>query len=325
MHLVTGGAGFIGSSLVQRLNERGLEDIVVVDNLASNNKFRNLADLRIADYLDKSELDRALDGALGKSISRIYHLGACTDTLEQDGRAVIANNFTSSKRLLHFALERALPLVYSSSAAVYGSGEEFTPKPENEQPLNVYALSKLLLDRYVQRLIPKANSTLVGLRYFNVYGARELHKGRMASMVFHIHQQLSENGRVRLFEGTEDYGDGEQRRDFVFVQDVVDVNLHFGESPQVRKGIFNVGTGKSVSFNELAALVRDELGGGNIEYVPCPASIREAYQSFTEADISGLRRAGYDAPFTDLTEGVQRAIAAWSKDSKLPDAQHART
>ncbi|MCE5314731.1 MAG: ADP-glyceromanno-heptose 6-epimerase [Armatimonadota bacterium] len=313
MYIITGGAGFIGSQLVSALNERGITDIIVVDAIGKGDeRYKNLCDLRIADYFDRDEFRTLISsGKLPGGITAILHQGACSDTMETDGRYMLDNNFTFSKAVLHYALDNRIPLVYASSAATYGGGSTFRESPEFEKPLNVYGYSKLVFDQYVRRFLPSAESTVVGLRYFNVYGPREHYKGKMASMVYQLHRQLRETGVARLFTGTDGYGDGEQRRDFVFVGDVVKVNLHFAEG-QMRKGIVNCGTGESRSFNDIARTIISILGKGKIEYVPMPESIRGKYQSFTQADISSLRSLVYNEPFSSLEDGIAQCIEYWN-------------
>ncbi len=308
MHIVTGAAGFIGSNLVRALNARGVRDILAVDDLEQGDKFRNLRDCDIADFMDRREFrDYVRRGAPGLEAEALLHQGACADTTESDGRYMMDNNFTFSKELLHWALGRRVPFIYASSASVYGAARHCDEIPECEGPLNVYAYSKLLFDQYVRRLLADGDvpSTVVGLRYFNVYGPREEHKGRMASMVWQLYHQLKRNGVARLFEGTDGFADGEQRRDFVFVGDVVEINLFFAEGP-VRQGIFNVGTGTSRSFNDIARILIERLGRGEIQYVPFPESLRGKYQSFTESDITRLRAAGFDRPMTSLEDGIRQ-------------------
>jgi ADP-L-glycero-D-manno-heptose 6-epimerase len=306
MHIVTGAAGFVGSNLVRALNERGVRQILAVDDLSQGDKFRNLRDCEIADYMDRGEFREFIRrGAPGLQADSLLHQGACADTTESDGRYMIDNNYTYSKELLRWALEHRVPFIYASSASVYGMTRQCTETPDHEAPLNVYAYSKLLFDNYIRRLMPQITSTVAGLRYFNVYGPREGHKGRMASMVWQLYHQLKTVGVARLFEGTDGYAAGEQRRDFVFVGDAVDVNLYFAFGPP-RQGIFNVGTGTSRAFNDIARIVIGLLGRGETQYIPFPETLRGKYQSFTESDITRLRAAGYTRPMTTLEEGVRQ-------------------
>ncbi len=309
MIIVTGGAGFIGSNIVEALNARGREDILVVDDLSDGVKFKNLADLRIRDYLDKDDfLERVGAGEDFGGVEAIFHEGACSATTEWDGRYMMHNNYEYSKVLLHYCLERGAAYLYASSASVYGGGRVFRESLEHEEPLNVYGYSKFQFDQYVRHILPQAKSQVVGFRYFNVYGPREQHKGSMASVAFHFNNQIHESGKVRLFEGSDGYGDGEQRRDFIHVSDAVAVNLWFLDHPD-KSGIFNVGTGRSQTFNDVARAVIAWHGRGEIEYIPFPEHLKGRYQSFTEADISALRAAGYDAPFKTVEEGVAEYMA----------------
>lgn len=309
MIVVTGGAGFIGSNIVAALNAAGHENILVVDDLSDGTKFVNIADLKISDYVDMNEfLSRIKAGANVGRVSAIFHQGACSDTTEWDGRLMLDNNYEYSKHLLHYSLARQIPFLYASSASVYGDGSVFNEDPVNERPLNLYAYSKTLFDRYVRRHLPDARSQVVGLRYFNVYGPREQHKGKMASVAWHFDRQVSESGIARLFEGCDGYGNGEQRRDFIYVADIAAVNLWLHDSPGV-SGIFNLGTGKSQTFNDVARAVIDFHGRGKIEYIPFPANLQGRYQSFTEADMSALRAAGYDQPFRTVEQGVGEYLA----------------
>lgn len=324
--IVTGASGFIGSNLVKALNERGVRKIIAVDNLTRAEKFRNLVDCDIADYIDKGEfLDRLIAGDFDGDIDAILHQGACSDTMEADGRYMMENNYRYSLGILDWCLDQEVPLLYASSAATYGGGSVFAEERQHEAPLNVYGYSKFLFDQIVRRRLAEVgsfNSQVVGFRYFNVYGPREAHKARMASVAFHHYHQFRREGKVRLFEGCDGYAAGEQRRDFVFVGDVARVNLYFLGHPE-KSGIFNVGTGRAQSFNELAvanvnacraltgepALPLAELvQQGLIEYIPFPADLQGKYQSFTEADLSKLRKAGYDAPFTGVEEGVSQYV-----------------
>jgi len=309
MIVVTGGAGFIGSNIVAALNAAGHENILVVDDLSDGTKFVNIADLKISDYVDMNEfLSRIKAGANVGRVSAIFHQGACSDTTEWDGRLMLDNNYEYSKHLLNYSLARQIPFLYASSASVYGDGSVFNEDPVNERPLNLYAYSKTLFDRYVRRHLPDARSQVVGLRYFNVYGPREQHKGKMASVAWHFDRQVSESGIARLFEGCDGYGNGEQRRDFIYVADIAAVNLWLHDSPGV-SGIFNLGTGKSQTFNDVARAVIDFHGRGKIEYIPFPANLQGRYQSFTEADMSALRAAGYDQPFRTVEQGVGEYLA----------------
>ncbi|MDJ0748290.1 MAG: ADP-glyceromanno-heptose 6-epimerase [Woeseiaceae bacterium] len=304
MYIVTGGAGFIGSNLVQALADRGHNDIVVVDDLEDGHKFVNIADLAIADYLDKDDfIQRLGDKSFAGSIKAIFHQGACSTTTEWDGRYMMKNNYTYSQVLLHHCLERAIPYIYASSAAVYGGSSKFVEDPLFENPLNVYGYSKLQFDRYVRRVAASPASQVVGLRYFNVYGPREQHKGTMASVAFHFNNQVREDGEARLFEGSDGYGDGEQLRDFVYVDDVCNVNLWFLDNPDV-SGIYNTGSGRAQTFNDVANAVIKWHRKGRIRYVPFPDHLKGAYQSFTEADLSQLRACGCDVEFRPVEEGV---------------------
>ncbi len=326
MIVVTGGAGFIGSNLVHQLNAIGERDILVVDNLApapnlSGPKFLNLAGAQYTDYMDKREFRAALLAGhfTQTKIRAILHQGACSNTLEDDGRYMMDNNFTYSKELLHFALDRAIPFVYASTAAVYGASAEFAPEPANERPLNVYGYSKLVFDNYVRRLIPDIHSTVVGLRYFNVYGPREGHKGRMASVLHHFTRQLLDTGVIRMFVGSGGYPDGEQRRDFVFVNDLARINLFFAgllpESPTAPvqapvRAVVNAGTGQARTFKAVAQALMDVHGPGRIEFIPFPGDLQNRYQHYTQADVAGLRDAGYTAAFTSLEDGVCQTFTA---------------
>jgi ADP-L-glycero-D-manno-heptose 6-epimerase len=312
MIVLTGGAGFIGSNILAALNAKGVTDVLVVDRRGDN--FRNLRDLRFSDFMQPDEFARAIGRkSLPDRIEAIFHQGACADTTNTDGRYMIENNFTFSKLILHLALSRRVPLVYASSAAVYGSSSAFAPTRENERPLNLYGLSKLAFDNHVRSVTAKSGSTVAGLRYFNVYGPRESHKGKMASMVYQLHRQLKTSGRARLFEGTDGYADGEQRRDFVFVNDIVRVNLALADGP-ARNGVFNVGTGHARSFNDVARILIAQLGEGSIDYVPFPESLAGRYQSFTQADLSALRSSGYPESFSTLENGIAQSLEAWNRE-----------
>jgi ADP-L-glycero-D-manno-heptose 6-epimerase len=323
-YVVTGAAGFIGSNLVRRLNERGVHNVLAVDNLSHADKFRNLVDCEIADYLDKQEfMDHLKAGDFDGAIEVILHQGACSDTMEHDGRYMMANNYRYSLGLLDYCHEQEVPILYASSASVYGGGRIFSERREHEAPLNVYGYSKFLFDQVVRRRLADASAQVAGLRYFNVYGPREQHKGRMASVAFHLFNQYQAEKRVRLFEGCDGYADGEQRRDFVFVEDVANVVMFLLDHPEV-SGVFNVGTGRAQTFNDVAVatvnacreaeglpgLTLDEMRARDlIQYIPFPEALRGKYQSFTCADISELRAAGYGEAFADVQTGVSRYVA----------------
>ena len=323
--VVTGAAGFIGSNLVKALNARGETGILAVDNLARGDMFRNLVDCEIADYVDQDEfLARLADGDFDDDIAAVLHQGACSDTTATDGRYMMANNYSYSVRLLQHCQDNDIPFLYASSAAVYGAGPEFREERACEVPLNVYGYSKALFDQYVRAMLGERGAQVAGFRYFNVYGPREAHKGRMASVVWHFLSQYRRNGKVRLFEGSGGYAAGEQRRDFVSVEDVVRVNLDFLDHPE-RSGIFNVGTGAAATFNAVAAATinacREADGkealpfaelhhAGAIEYIEFPPDLVGKYQSYTQADLARLRAAGYVAPMLTVEEGVLRCVRA---------------
>ena len=322
-YVVTGAAGFIGSNLVKALNDRGIRDVIAVDNMKRADKFRNLVDCDLADYLDKQEfIDLLQAGEFDNAVEAIFHEGACSDTMETDGRYMMENNYRYSMILLDWCLEQEVQFLYASSAATYGAGPVFSEERQHESPLNVYGYSKFLFDQIVRRRLREANSQVVGFRYFNVYGPRETHKGRMASVAFHNFNQFRAEGRVKLFAGCDGYANGEQKRDFVFIDDVAKVNLFFLDHAE-KSGIFNLGTGNAQPFNDVARatvngcraargeapLGLDELvARGLIEYIEFPATLKGKYQSFTQADLTRLRKAGYEAPFASVEEGVGKYV-----------------
>ncbi|MGD9153307.1 MAG: ADP-glyceromanno-heptose 6-epimerase [Gammaproteobacteria bacterium] len=305
MIVVTGGAGFIGSNIVKALNDRGVTDILVVDELTDGRKFKNIVDCEISDYLNKDFfLDMLLEDGFDKSIEAIFHQGACSDTTEWNGKFMMDNNYDYSKMLLHYCLAKKIPFIYASSAAIYGTEKNFKEEVRYEKPLNIYGYSKFLFDQYVRGILPVAKSQVVGLRYFNVYGPREFHKGKMASVAFHFNQQIQQTGIVKLFEGCDDYADGEQLRDFIYVGDAVAVNLWFLDHSK-KSGIFNLGTGRAQTFNDVARAVIDWHGRGKIEYIPFPEELKGYYQSFTQADLTKLRKAGCKIKFKSVEQGVK--------------------
>jgi len=303
MIIVTGGAGFIGSNIVMGLNAKGINDILVVDDLSDGTKFKNLVDATIADYMDKDQFLAKVEagGFAGVAIEALFHEGACSSTTEWDGKFMMENNYEYSKSLLHFCQAQSIPFIYASSASVYGGGSVFKEELSNEAPLNVYGYSKFLFDQYVRG--QTLTSQVIGLRYFNVYGPREQHKGSMASVAFHLNNQLLEKGDIKLFAGCDGYADGEQLRDFVYVDDVVAVNLWFLDNPEV-SGIFNLGTGRSQPFNDVAQAVLAYHQRGELSYIPFPDHLVGHYQSFTEADLEALRQAGCEHEFKTVAEGV---------------------
>ncbi|MCP9759872.1 ADP-glyceromanno-heptose 6-epimerase [Aquitalea sp. S1-19] len=322
--VVTGAAGFIGSNLVKALNERGFSDIIAVDDLTEGDKFRNLVDCNISNYLDKSDfLALLLEGEYEGEISAILHQGACSDTMNHDGKFMMENNYQYTLALFDYCQSEEIPFLFASSAAVYGGGTVFRESREFEGPLNVYGYSKFLFDQVLrQRMEEGLTAQAVGFRYFNVYGPHEQHKGRMASVAFHNFNQYRANGKVKLFGGWDGWADGMQSRDFVSVEDVVKVNMHFLDHPE-QSGIFNLGSGRAQPFNDVAvatvnacrrhegkpALSLAELvEQGTLEYIDFPDALKGKYQSFTQADITQLREAGYSEPMLSVEEGVDRYI-----------------
>ena len=324
--VVTGAAGFIGSRIIAGLNARGFYDIIAVDELTQGDKFRNLADLQIADYVDADAFYGAFaDRAYGR-VETVFHEGACSDTMELDGKYMMENNFETSKRLFHAAQAQGTRLLYASSAATYGGSDTFKEEPAFEAPLNVYGYSKLLFDQVMRRALgdqlQQAKTQVVGFRYFNVYGPHEQHKGRMASVAYHQFHQFKNEGRVKLFGEYGGYAPGAQMRDFVFVDDVVAVNLWFFDHP-AQSGIFNLGSGRAQPFNDVACAVVNTLRAqdghvplaletmaamGLIEYIPFPDALRGKYQCYTQADLGALRAAGCDHAFADVATGVGQYV-----------------
>jgi ADP-L-glycero-D-manno-heptose 6-epimerase len=320
--VVTGAAGMIGRNLIHGLNASGIDDIIAVDDLTDGPKCRNLLGARLSDYFDKGEFYRCFArGELGK-VDVVLHEGACSDTMEHNGRFMLENNYRCSKNLLDACQAQQTRLLYASSAATYGASDTFREEPHFERPLNVYGYSKLLFDNVVRRMLPNATAQVVGFRYFNVYGPREDHKGRMASVAFHHFKQYHEIGRVRLFGEYGGYAPGQQSRDFVFVDDVVAVNLWFLQHPD-KSGIFNLGTGRAQPFNDVAQAtvnacraqrgekalsLKEQVARGIVEYIPFPEALVGKYQCHTQADLTALHAIGCDLKFADVSSGVQRYV-----------------
>ena len=315
MIVVTGGAGFIGANILKALNVRGRHDVMVVDDLRDGTKFVNLADCTLADYLDKNDFLTRIKAALRgeivdlPTIDAIFHEGACSDTTEWDGHYMLENNFEYSKVLLNYCEKFGIPFLYASSAATYGGSEVFKEAPEHEKPLNVYGYSKLLFDQHVRTRWHELTTQVVGFRYFNVYGPREQHKGKMASVAYHNHLQVRNGETLKLFGAYDGYEAGMQSRDFVYVGDVVNVNLWFLDNPSA-SGIFNLGTGRAEPFKAIGEAVIAFYGQGEIDYIPFPEELKGRYQSYTRADISNLRAAGCDVEFKTVAQGVN-AYLEW--------------
>ena len=318
MIVVTGSNGFIGSNLIKGLNRLGYKDIVAVDDHANRELKDNIVHCDIEKYLEIDEFLKEVqkNNFDETGLKAIFHQGACSNTMEWDSEYLYKNNLLYSKELLNLSKRSNTPLIYASSASVYGNGKVFEEKIENEEPINLYAYSKFKFDQLVREELKENKSQIVGLRYFNVYGPQEQHKNNMASVAFHLHNQLKNDDEIKLFEGSDGYEDGEQRRDFIFVEDVVKVNLWFLENTEI-SGIFNVGTGRSQTFNDVANAVIDWNKKGKIKYIPFPEKLKGAYQSFTEANISKLREAGYKEEFLNVQEGVKRyldTLEGWPKN-----------
>ncbi|AIL32911.1 ADP-glyceromanno-heptose 6-epimerase [Basilea psittacipulmonis] len=323
MYIVTGGAGFIGSNIVKGLNKRGITDIIVVDDLLDGDKFINLRDHQIAHYYDKDEFRELLLARLIDIPKAVFHLGACSATTERNGKYMMDNNYQYTCDLFEYCQEFEVPLIYASSAATYGAGPHYVERLENERPLNVYGYSKFLFDQVLRRKMKEGlKAQCVGLRYFNVYGPYEQHKGRMASVAFHHYHQFKKNGYVELFGGWDGWGNGEQSRDFIHVDDVVNVNLFFLDHPEI-SGVYNCGTGRAQPFNDIAVAVVNTLNAqagkptlsldelvaqGYIRYVPFPEDLKGRYQSYTCADLNLLRSTGYDQSFLDVAQGVKSYV-----------------
>ena len=316
MIVVTGGAGFIGSNLVYSLNKKGLKDILIVEELDTyTKKFNNLKSLDYLDCIDKdSFLDQIKNNKYLNNIECIFHLGACSKTTEPDRDYMLSTNLYYSKDILKYSTNNKIPLIYASSASVYGSGAKFYEDKENESYLNHYAESKLMFDQYYRDNLSKITSQVVGLRYFNVLGPREHHKEGMSSVVYHFYNQMIASKSINLFKGSHGYKDGEQRRDFIFVDDTINVKLWFLKNSNV-SGIYNVGTGTSRAFNDIANAVIKYFNHGKINYIDFPNNLESQYQAYTQADMTNLRKSGYLDNFTTLESGVKKYLDWLSNNS----------
>ncbi len=317
MIIVTGGAGLIGSAVIQHLNRIGREDILVVDHLGLTDKWRNLSALRFMDYMEKDAFEQLLDNGSaasrlpGRKLEAVIHLGACSATTEPDATYLIRNNFEYSRKLALTALAADARFIYASSAATYGDGENGFADDEQQlatlRPMNMYGYSKQLFDLWALR--QGFLDRLVGIKYFNVYGPNEQHKGEMRSLVLKAYEQIGATGTLRLFKSHRpEYGDGEQLRDFVYVKDAAAMTLHFLLNSRAG-GIFNIGGGTTVSWNRLAGAVFSAMERPvSIEYIDMPESIRNTYQYRTCADISKIRATGYSAAIGSVEESVHDYI-----------------
>ncbi|ATF10137.1 ADP-glyceromanno-heptose 6-epimerase [Candidatus Enterovibrio altilux] len=314
MIIVTGGAGMIGSNIIKALNEKGINDILVVDNLKDGTKFINLVNLDIADYMDKEDfIARIIAGDDFGIIDALFHEGACSATTEWDGKYMMLNNYEYSKALLSFCLERDIPFLYASSAATYGSrNHNFIEEPQYECALNVYGYSKQQFDNYVRRLWASAKvygetlSQITGFRYFNVYGPCENHKGNMASVVFHLNNQIKAGQNPKLFEGSNAF-----KRDFIYVGDVCKMNLWFLEN--CVSGIFNCGSGQAETFRTVAEAVITYHNQGEVEEILFPDHLKGRYQTFTQADLTKVRAAGYSEAFKTVAQGISEYMVILNK------------
>ena len=322
MIIVTGGAGFIGSAIVAELNRRGIDDILIVDSLELDEKWKNLRKLKFADYLEADDFyDMPLDEQANWDVKAIFHMGACSDTTETDCSYLFKNNYECTKLLATWAVGAGIRFIYASSAATYGDGSQGFVDDQDDldklSPLNMYGYSKQLFDLYARRtgMLDK----IVGIKYFNVFGPNEYHKASMRSFAIRAFEQITEKGKVGLFKSYHpDYADGEQLRDFIYVKDAVDMTLFFLDNPEA-SGLYNVGTGKARSWNDLANAAFAAMGKEpNIEYIEMPEILKDKYQYFTQADTAKIKTAGYDKETTSLEDAVKDYIQNYlAKDEYL--------
>ena len=308
MIIVTGGAGFIGSAIVWRLNELGSDNIIIVDELGKDEKCKNLVGLKFEDFVQKQEfIDHIRDEKILYKIDAVIHLGANSSTTEKDADHLMTNNYKYTETLARFCLKNDVRFIYASSAATYGDGlngfDDDESRIETLRPLNMYGYSKQLFDLWAKR--HSAFNKIVGIKYFNVYGPNEYHKGDMRSVVHKAFEQVRDTGKVRLFKSRKpEYKDGEQMRDFVYIKDAVDMTLYFLDKKD-KNGLFNVGAGKARTWNDLVTALFNAMSKPvNIEYINLPDTLADKYQYFTEANLDKLKSTGYNMPTTSLQDGV---------------------
>jgi ADP-L-glycero-D-manno-heptose 6-epimerase len=307
MIAVTGGAGFIGSNIVKGLNDAGYKDIIISDNLKKSEKHLNMNRLYFNDFVDKEDFIDVIDD-IAPEIDVIFHQGACSDTMETDGHYMMKNNYEYTCALFNKCIEHNVRFIYASSASVYGNGDSgFVEKRENEYPLNVYAFSKFMFDNYLRRYPNEVPIQVAGLRYFNVYGPQENHKGRMASVIRHFFNQYRDTKEIKVFEGS-----GEFLRDFIYIDDVVAVNMYLLDNPGV-SGIYNCGTGNCRSFKDIADIFAKRYPDAKISEIPFPDALKGKYQKYTQADLTNLRSTGCDVQFTALEQGVNAYLDVLEK------------
>ena len=318
MIIVTGGAGFIGSALIAELNKRQITDILVVDQLGTDQRWKNLRNLSFADYVEKDDfLEMIIDDKLDSSIDAVLHLGACSDTTETNASYLLKNNYEYSKLLAQWATSSNIRFIYASSAATYGDGSIGFSDDEdgigNLRPLNMYGYSKHLFDLWAYRagLLKK----IAGLKYFNVFGPNEYHKANMRSFCLKAFEQINTTGKVCLFKSyNTEFNDGEQVRDFIYIKDAVEMTLFFMDNPRF-SGLFNIGTGEPRTWNDLVIAVFVGMGRKpNIEYVEMPNSIRNQYQYYTRAEMAKLRKAGYDKKTTPLEDAIKDYVQKYLQE-----------
>jgi ADP-L-glycero-D-manno-heptose 6-epimerase len=319
--IVTGGLGFIGSNIVNFLNKKGINDILIVDNFNINSKFKNILDCQYNDLISISEFEIGMSNNFFKEYDIIIHQGACSDTMEVDGQYVFKNNYTYSRKLLEFCLYNNIRLIYASSAAVYGNSKKFKEIVQNEKPINIYGFSKLCFDNYVRSKIPHNNTQIAGLRYFNVYGPKENLKGRMSSIIYQLFRQQQENKQMYLFGETKNYSAGKQERDFIYIDDILNFNWFLINNPSV-SGIFNAGTGEANTFFHVANSIFEALTNNknnntrnieekqkpNIKFIKFPDKLIGKYQEHTKADINAIRKHGFNYHFPSISDSIKKYI-----------------